>query len=86
MNDTNTRHTESHNCHLGSSTARRQRLEALDGWVWDADVAAWEEGFIRLTAYLQAEGHARVPASYSTADGYRLGQWVARQRRELEGA
>lgn len=48
--------------------------------MWDARAAAWDDGFAQLTAYVQAEGHARVPQSYRTAGGYRLGQWVGVQR------
>jgi len=51
-----------------------------DAWVWDALEASWEEGFSHLTAYVQAEGHARVPQSHRTADGYPLGRWVGHQR------
>ena len=62
------------------SAERRQRLEAVDGWVWDPFAADWEKGLAQLTAYVQAEGSARVPQSYRTAEGYRLGQWVSVQR------
>ncbi len=62
------------------SLDRRQRLEAMPGWVWDTNTAAWEEGFEALTAYVQAEGHARVPQRCRTAKGYPLGQWVGVQR------
>ena len=63
------------------SADRRQRLEAVDGWVWDARAAAWEDGFAHLTAYVEAEGSARVPgANYSTAGVYRLGRWVVMHR------
>ena len=41
---------------------------------------AWDEGFVQLTTYVQAEGHARVPQAYRTAEGYRLGTWVNSQR------
>ncbi len=62
------------------SAARRERLEALDGWVWSLWDAAWEEAFGQLTTYVQAERHARVPAAYRTADGAQLGSWVQTQR------
>jgi hypothetical protein len=66
------------------SVNHRERLEALDGWVWNASVAAWEEGFDHLTAYVHAENHTHVPSTHRTADGYRLGQWVGVQRTTKE--
>ena len=48
--------------------------------MWDALAAAWDEGFAHLTAYVQAEGSARVPQRHRTADGFRLGTWVGSQR------
>ena len=59
---------------------RITRLESLKGWVWDILEFQWEEGFSYLKAYVEKEGHARVIGSYKTEDGYKLGQWVNRQR------
>ena len=42
--------------------------------------SSWEENFGHLLVYVQAEGHARVPISHRTAEGYRLGTWVGNQR------
>ena len=59
---------------------RRQTLEALDGWTWDAHDAAWREGLDYTKRFVEREGHARVPAEHMQ-DGFRLGQWVDVQRR-----
>jgi len=59
---------------------RKSRLESLNGWVWNALDAAWEEGFNYLKEYVDKEGHANIPQLYKTDDGYNLGSWVAGQR------
>ena len=60
---------------------RKQRLEALPGWVWSVTAAAWEDGFARLEAYTVDHGTAQPPQTHKTEDGYPLGTWVAKQRR-----
>src|SRR5262249_45292844 len=57
---------------------RRKRLEEL-GFVWNALVADWEDGFAALQQFRQREGHCRVPQGH-LEQGFRLGQWVSRQR------
>ena len=59
--------------------SRANQLQKLPGWTWDPKSAMWEEGFRRLTDYVEQHNHARVPASYEV-DGYRLGSWVSSQR------
>jgi hypothetical protein len=60
---------------------RQRRLENLPGWTWDLQAAKWEEGFKRLTGYVEIQGDARVPSSY-TIDNYELGSWLITQRAE----
>ena len=61
---------------------RRDRLDKLPGWEWEPHKAKWEQGFRRLQQYVDQHGDAQVEAKYTTADGYRLGAWVAKQRHE----
>jgi len=66
------------------SPERRQRLDALD-FVWDPFSVQWEEGFGYLERYHKENGDALVPKTYrDPASGYRLGQWVAVQRRNKD--
>ncbi len=58
---------------------RQRRLRELPGWTWDPYADQWNEGFNLLLDYVERQGDARVPASY-TVDGYRLGRWVIKQR------
>ena len=59
---------------------RGNRLEALPGWSWDPVFEQWEEGFAHLQEFVARERHALVSGAYKTAEGFRLGGWVNRQR------
>ncbi|MGV0069405.1 Helicase associated domain protein [Mycobacterium colombiense] len=62
------------------SEERRQKLEQLPGWTLDARGDWWEDWFRRLQAYVAEHGDARVPQTYVTDDGARLGSWVSNQK------
>jgi hypothetical protein len=59
-----------------------ERLRKLNdiGFDWDPLEAAWENGFRCLMVYKERKGHCRVPVTYKDENGYRLGQWMFRQR------
>ena len=40
----------------------------------------WDHGYEQLTGYVEAHGHARVPLSFVTKDGFPLGLWVRGNR------
>ncbi len=42
--------------------------------------ASWEEWFAHIEEYVKTEGDARVPSSYTTLSGDKLGRWVVAQR------
>lgn len=63
---------------------RKARLEAVNGWVWNAVDERWEDGFCHLKGFTDQEGHANAPPDYITVDGYNLGSWIKTQRATKE--
>ena len=62
-------------------TDKRQKLDAL-GFTWDPLNDAWKFGYEKLKAFKAREGHCRVPQQHIES-GFRLGQWVGKQRQSL---
>jgi superfamily II DNA or RNA helicase len=62
------------------SKERIDRLERLDGWVWNALDAAWASAYCLLEEYFRVNGDARVKRGYVTEDNFKLGEWVKTQR------
>ncbi|AQT81508.1 helicase [Mycolicibacterium litorale] len=64
-----------------------RRLESLDQWSWNPRDDAWEEGFRRLTDYIQNHPECPLPQqSYIEPDAYKLGSWVVVQRTAYDKA
>jgi superfamily II DNA or RNA helicase len=59
---------------------RRERLDAVPGWVWSLEEERWENGFRHLAEYVDTHGNSLVTQSCDTDDGFRLGAWVNFQR------
>ncbi len=45
---------------------------------------SWSLLFGALVAFVEHEGHAKVPVHYKTADGYSLSRWISTQRSNKE--
>jgi hypothetical protein len=63
-------------------TSRIEQLQELQ-FVWDPYNQLWEEGFSALHSFAQEVGHARVPKSFVSDDGFELGRWVLAQRQKI---
>jgi len=63
---------------------RIKALEKILGWTWDPLETDWLEGLEHLKKYVAKEGHARIPISYETEDGFGLGKWVSHRRQNYK--
>ena len=59
------------------SAERKERLESLNGWVWDSLDAKWEASFYELQTYKAEYGDVDVPIKWPSG----LGSWASVQRR-----
>ena len=58
-----------------------RRLNQI-GMAWDADEERWRIGYEAALQYSREHGNLRVPATYKTKDGFRLGPWINLKRRQ----
>jgi len=56
-------------------------LQSLKGWSWKPIADQWNDAFQRLKVYATENDHATPPRDFKTKDDYKLGNWVANQRR-----
>jgi len=63
----------------GIELEEQLRLEEL-GMVWDPMDAKFDEGMTQMFMFQRMHGHCFVATRYVTSNGYKLGQWVTRQR------
>lgn len=58
---------------------RFDKLEAV-GMIWDVKKAIWQDMLQELERYYHKNGTARVPQSFVTLEGKKLGNWLNKQR------
>ncbi|OIJ63253.1 DEAD/DEAH box helicase [Streptomyces mangrovisoli] len=56
------------------------QLTALDPWWNPGWPLTWRRAYAHAKAHIDAGGSADVPGSFTTPDGFKLGQWLSRQR------
>jgi hypothetical protein len=66
--------------HDGTLDPARAEVLGQLGITWRHADRAWDDALQALKEYKQAHGHANVPKRQVTPGGYRLGQWLSRQR------
>jgi len=68
------------------ATMAKDRIDKLDaiGFFWIASDGKWKRGFSELLKFYEREGHCNIKRRYVTDDGFRLGDWVGRQRAERD--
>ena len=67
------------------SADKVQRLEAI-GMEWGGrNERQWQEAYAAAKRYFAQHGDLNVPYDYATPEGFRLGQWVVRQRMACKG-
>ena len=62
------------------SQDRIDRLEALISWTWGPLTDKWQEGLEQLQLYIKEHGNPIVHRSYVSPDGFKLGDWVSRNK------
>ena len=68
---------------LGPSVSLDTIRESITAECLDYLGVSWDERFGELQAFLEREGHLRVPRDYKSADGYQIGSWVHEQRKKM---
>ena len=58
-----------------------QRLESI-GMVWDVEQTQWEQQYRAAEAYYREHGDLNILSRYKTPDGFLLGRWLQRMRRD----
>ncbi|MGQ4374796.1 Helicase associated domain protein [Streptomyces sp. SAS_267] len=60
------------------------QLTALDPWWNPGWPLTWRRAYAHAKAHRDAGGSPDVPGSFTTPDGFKLGQWLSRQRNNFD--
>ena len=65
-----------------SNYLNQERIAQLEsiGMIWDVLDYYWERNYLAACDYYKEHRNLRVPSSYTSADGIRLGSWISRLR------
>lgn len=63
---------------------RIQRLEAMDGWIWDTLAATWAKTLVEVAEFI-AEHERQPQKEAKNLEEQRLGRWVCAQRAAKKG-
>lgn len=70
-------------CGTAGGSLTKERIEKLNkiGMIWESPRdMSWQKYFAAATEYFQVHGNLNIPALYETADGLKLGGWIANLR------
>lgn len=67
------------------SSQQKQRMEAIGMRFESRSDVEWQNGYAHAKAYHAQHHDLCVPISYRCADGFALGKWLARHRRNARG-
>ena len=69
------------------SNITEEQIQLLNdlGMKWDCRTEVWNEKYKILEEYYKEYGNIDVPNNYKTNDGFKLGQWLDRQRQSCKG-
>ena len=63
------------------SQEKIKRLDSLKGWSWNTTIDYWGIGYDRLLEFVEQNKNANPPFKYKSADGFGLGNWVYKQKK-----
>lgn len=59
---------------------KKQKLESLPNWSWNAHQDKWDQSFVELQNFSKTNNSSLVPTNLVTSTGIKLGNWVNSQR------